>query len=94
MFFNQAKQDGMQIFEGILFFKATNNTKINHLAAVSCVLLEGLCAHTILQEAVFPEAPNWQQLLVSFCIVHGFEDEDSLQNSHSVLFCLIKKHFV
>ena len=31
------------------------------------------------------------KLFVSFCIVRGFEDEDSLENLHSVLFCLIKK---
>ena len=40
MLFNQTKQDRMQIFEGILFFKATNNTKTNKLAAASWVLLE------------------------------------------------------
>ena len=28
----------MQIFEGILFFKATNNTKINHLATAIWVI--------------------------------------------------------
>ena len=43
--FNQTKQDNAQIFEGILFFKTTNNTdskiKTNHLAAVSRVLPEG-----------------------------------------------------
>ena len=27
MLFNYTKQEGMQIFEGILFFKATNNTQ-------------------------------------------------------------------
>ena len=29
MLFNQTKQDRMQIFEEILFFKVTNNTKTN-----------------------------------------------------------------
>ena len=59
----------MQIFEGILFFKATNNTKTNKLAAASwcfqkyvCEILEGL-THILL------EAPNWQQLSDLFVIV-------------------------
>ena len=56
-FLNQTKQDRMQIFKGILFFKATNNT-------------------------------------VCFCIVCGFEEEDSLKKLCSVLFCLIKKRSV
>ena len=36
-FFNQTKQDWMQIFEGILFFKATNSTKPNK--SLSCCQL-------------------------------------------------------
>ena len=28
------------------------------------------------------------ELFVCFCIVHGFEEEDPLENLHSVLFCL------
>ena len=33
--FNQTKQDRMQIFEGILVFKTTQNTKTNQSAAAS-----------------------------------------------------------
>ena len=31
---------------------------------------------------------------VCVCIVRGFEEEDSLETLHSVLFCLIKKRSV
>ena len=44
MLFNQMKQDRMQISKQILFFKAMNNTKTNHLAAASWVLQEE-CVH-------------------------------------------------
>ena len=42
------------------------------------------------------EEPNWQQLsyMFVFCSVRCFEEEDSLENLHSVLFCLIKKRSV
>ena len=41
-FLIRKKGDRMQIFKGILFFKATNNTKTNNnLAAASWVLPEG-----------------------------------------------------
>ena len=44
MLFHQTKQDGMQIFDGNLFFKATNNSKTNNPAAESRVLPE-VCVH-------------------------------------------------
>ena len=31
------------------------------------------------------------KLFICFCIVRGFEEKDSLENLHSVLFCSIKK---
>ena len=34
------------------------------------------------------------KVFVCFCIVRGFEEEDSLENLHSVLFRLIKKRSV
>ena len=42
------------------------------------------------------EEPNWQQLSFFFFyfIVRGFEEEDSLENLHSVLFCVIKQFSV
>ena len=42
------------------------------------------------------EAHNRQQLsdLFVFAFVCNFEEEDSLENLHSVLFCLIKKRSV
>ena len=47
MLFNQTKQDKMRIFEEILFFIATNNTKqTNHLVAASWVLLEVCPLHS------------------------------------------------
>ena len=41
MLFNQTKQERMQIFKGILFFKSTNNTKTNNLVAASWVYPKG-----------------------------------------------------
>ena len=38
MLFNETKQDRMHILEGIFFFKATNNTNTNNLAAANYVL--------------------------------------------------------
>ena len=38
---NCTKQDGIQIFWGILVFKATNTTKTDNLADVGWVLPEG-----------------------------------------------------
>ena len=39
------------------------------------------------------EEPSWQ-LFVCFCMVCGFEEEDSLENLHFVFFRLIKKRSV
>ena len=39
--FNQTKQDQMRFFKKILFFKATNNAKTNHLTVASWILAEG-----------------------------------------------------
>ena len=33
------------------------------------------------------------KLFARFCIVCGYEEEDSLKNLNSVLLCLIKKHY-
>ena len=41
-----------------------------------------------------PQDSNWRkigELVVYFCTVRSFEEEDFLENSHPVLFCLIKK---
>ena len=38
--------------------------------------------------------PAAAKLFICFCSVHGFEEEDSLENLHSVLFCLIEKRSV
>ena len=64
MLFNHTKQDKMQIFEGILFFTATNNTKKQtyNLAATSWVPPE----HILLDAHILLEEPNWQQLFVCF----------------------------
>ena len=44
--FDETKQDRMQIFEGILFFKTTNNTNTDNVAAACWVLPEGPRANT------------------------------------------------
>ena len=70
----------MHVFEGILFFKATNKTKqTDNLAAASWVLQQ--------------ERVHETDLLV-FRIVCAFEEENSLENLHSALFCLIKRRSV
>ena len=59
MFFLIRQNETIQIFEGILFFRVTNNTKTNNLATASWALLEG-CAHkTDIQMSAdtFPNLP-------------------------------------
>ena len=78
----------MQIFQGILFFKATNNTETNK--SLSCYRLGSstrLCAVAAAELFVCV-------CVVCVCVVCGFEGEDSLEHLHSVLFCLIKKYSV
>ena len=69
----------MHIFEGILFFKATNihkNKLITYLLPVGFLRVD-VC----------------EKIIVCFSIVCSFE-EDSLEYLHSVLIFLIKKRFV
>ena len=88
----------MQIFQGILFFKATNNTETNKL--LSCYRLGSstrLCA--VAAAELFVCVCVVCVCVVCVCVVCvrvvcGFEGEDSLENLHSVLFCLIKKYSV
>ena len=99
MLFNQTKQDRIHILEGIFFFKATNSTKTNNLAAANCVSPSSAKPRTIQKQTtqLLPitffqkDVCTKHMVHVSFCIVHGFEEEDSLRNLHCVLFCLIKK---
>ena len=89
----------MQIFEGISFFKATNNTKTNELAAARWVLPEGcvLLSERTQLACTHPSGRTQlatAKLFACFCIVRDFEEKDSLKKSHSVLFCLIRKRSV
>ena len=80
--FNQTKQDRKQISEGIPIFKATNNTDTNKSLSYSQLSASGTVG-------CFPlAAAKW---FVCFCIICGFEEEDSLENVHGVSLCVIKK---
>ena len=66
MLFNQTKQDGMQIVEGILFFKATDNTKTNK--SLSCCHLSSsrrICAWDWCTNGHFSEC-QWSTLFQNF----------------------------
>ena len=72
MLFNQAKQDRMQIFKEILFFQRCipyKNKQRIDLSFASWSLAE------VAKE----------KSIVCLCIVHSFEKEDFLGNSHPVL---------
>ena len=74
----------MRIFEEILFFKATYNSKTNKQITYSF-------AGLILAEREGHETDVRSDLFNCVCIVRSFEKENFLEKSHPALFCLIKK---
>ena len=69
----------MRIFEEVLFFKATHTAKTTN----SPIFCQADYCETGVQKI--------SELYICFSIACSFEKEDLLENSHSVLFCLIKK---
>ena len=109
-FYSRQNKDRMPIFEGILFFKATNKTKTNKLLGRrQLVATRRMCARpksrndvtathnvTVLSTSSRPESharPSGRTQLaaakwfVCFCVVCGFQEGDSIEKLHSVLFC-------
>ena len=82
MFFNQAKQDGMQIFKGILFFKSTDITKMN--VSLACCRLDASLFVFVLFVALKKRIP-WKICILS-CFV---SPKDGLFNLSCVFVTVV-----